>query len=93
MGEREVPHLYAAAYMGVWGLAPTLAATAACKVKGAVLCPSLRGHNTTPETLLGGGAKRRGASAPLSVTAAWVIVTAARVIFVPGCRGGGYGWV
>lgn len=78
---------------GVWGLAPTMAATAACKVECMVSCPSLRGHDTIHVTLLGGGAKRRGASAPLSVTAAWVIVTAAGVIFVPGCRGGGYGWV
>ena len=53
---------------------------------------------------MGGGAKRRGAVAPLSVTAAlvsyhcvataaMVSLTAAGVIFVPGCRGGVYGWV
>ena len=60
-----------------------MAAIAACRVKGVVLCPSLRGHNTTPEALLGGGAKRRGAVAPLSVTAALVsyhcVATAAMV--------------
>ena len=53
---------------------------------------------------MGGGAKRRGAVAPLSVTtalvsyhfgvtAAMVSLTAAGAIFVPGCRGGVYGWV
>ena len=41
---------------------------------------------------MGGGAKRRGAAAPRH-TAALVPLTAAGVMFVPGCRGGGYGWV